>query len=397
MNEKQHKQLFLSAVDRRLSGLNEDPWLAQRIMNSEKGRVTMNRKFSKKAYVAAIAVIVCLALSVTAAAAAAGSGLFNLFSNGEETNESITNGLQSVASRYEGSTVSFTVNEALYDNLGKTFAIDWTIENLEDSENLYVICSGVYFGEERAHQRTTSNFSDFILEADTTKCMLLGELPENGSSECRMEFVVLRGLAPFAVVTDESSVENLQADAERLRSEGFIPVNSIDIVCGTPNNGRSYAEELLASGEFELAENFSLNFTLEQNKLDETARFYNGPTEFIFDGYEIVIRNAYCTATAVYVDVEYITTEAPKDGGKGFGPMWGLQFDVPGMESFTGNAGGSINDPVQLEDGRYLNLYEYEATQLYVQPDVLHMTLVTYDDAFNATYHTEDTIELIFE
>ncbi len=396
MNERQQKQLFINAVDRRLSGLSEDPWLARRIMNSEKGRETMKRKLSKT-YVVAVAVIVCLALSVTAVAAAAGSGIFNLFSNGETTNESITDGLQPVVARHEGDTVCFAVNEALYDDIGKTFALDWTIENLDDSDNLYVICNGVYFGEERAHQRTTSNYSDFILEAGSTKCMLLGELPENNSSECRMEFVVLRGLAPFAVVTDESSVENLQAEAARLRSEGFIPVNSIDIVCGTPNNGRSYAEELLASGEFELAESFSLNFTLEQNKLDETVRFYNGPTEFVFDGYEIAIRDAYCTATAVYVDVEYITAEAPKDGGKGFGPMWGLQFDVPGMESFTGNAGGSINDPVQLEDGRYLNLYEYEATQLYVQPDVLLMTLVTYDDAFNATHHSEDAIELTFE
>lgn len=396
MNEKQHKHFFISTVDRRLSALCEDPWLAQRIMNSEKGCVAMKRK-NRKVLVVVIAVIVCLTVSVTAVAAAANHGIINLFSNGETTNENISDSIQSVGTQYKGESVSFTVNEALYDSIGETFALDWTIENLNDSENLYVICNGAYFGDERAHQRTTSNYSDFILEADTTECMMLGELPENDSSECRMDFVVLRGLAPFAVVTDESSVENLQAEAARLRSEGFIPVNSIDIVCGTPNNGRSYAENLLASGEFELAESFSLNFTLEQNKLDETVRFYNGPTEFVFDDYEIIIRNAYCTATAVYVDVEYITPEAPKDGGKGFGPLWGLQFDLPGKESWTGNAGGSINDPVQLEDGRYMNLYKFEAISLYTQPEVLLMTLVTYDDAFNATYHTEDAIELIFE
>ncbi len=396
MNERQQKQLFINAVDRRLSGLHEDPWLAQRIMNSEKGRATMKRKFSK-AYIVVITVIVCLAVSATAVAAAVGSGVFNLFSNGDTINENITDGLQSVYAQYDGENVRFTVNEALYDDIGKTFALDWTIENINDREDLYVICKGVYFGEEGTHHRTTSNYSDFILEADSTQCMLLGELPENDSSECRMDFVVLRGVAPFAVVADDSSIENLQTEAARLRSEGFIPVNSTDIVCGTPSNGRGYAEELLASGEFELVESFSLNFTLDQNKLDETVRFYNGPTEFVFDNYEMKIRKAYCTATAVYVDVEYITNEAPKDGGKGFGPLWGMQFDVPGMESFTGNAGGAINDPVQLEDGRYMNLYEYEAIQLYVQPDVLQMTLVTYDDAFNATYHTEDTIELTFE
>lgn len=96
--------------------------------------------------------------------------------------------------------------------------------------------------------------------------------------------------------------------------------------------------------------------------------------------------------------MEYITPEAPKDGGKGVGWLWDVQFDVPGVESFTGNAGGYIHDPVLLEDGRYMSLYEYEALQLYTQPDILRLTLVTYDENLNpVNVYSEDAIELKFE
>lgn len=415
MNKKQHKDFFCDAIDRRLSGINEDPWLARRIMNGKKGRITMKRKF-KKAPVMAFTIIGFLLASVTTVVAADKLGIINLFSDGNTTNTNITDGIQTLdtqnenespdiqdsnqvaGSIYEGENVRFTVNEALYDSIGETYALSWTIDNLNAREDLYVICKSISFGGENAHQRTTSNTTDFILGSGTTECMALGELPENDSNECRMDFIILRATAPFAVVTDESSVENLQAEAARLRSEGYIPVNGMDIVCGIPMTERGYAEELLLSDEFELIESFSLNFTLEQDKLDDTARVYSGPTEFVFDDYEIRIRKAVCTATAVYIDVEYITPEAPKDGGKGVGWLWGVQFDVPGLESFTGNAGGSIHDPVLLEDGRYMSLYEYEALQLYTQPDVLRMTLVTYDENLNpVNVYSEDAIELKFE
>ncbi len=395
MNEHQQRKYFQNAIDHRLSGIVEDPWLARRIISIERGENKMKKRPSK-AYIVAMIVIVCLMVSGTVVAAA-GAGIISLFSNGKETNENIAEGIQTVDVRYEGKNVDFIVNEAVYDDIGGTFALDWSIENINDRDDLYVICSGVYFGDERAHQRTTTNYSDFILERGTTECMMLGELPENGTNECRMEFVVLRALAPFAVVADESSVESVQAEAERLRSEGYIPVNSMDIVCGVPFSDMSEAERLVAMGEFEVVDNVSLNLTLERDMLDSTVRVYNGPAEFVFDGYEIKIRKAVCTATSVKIDVEYITPEAPKDGGKGFGPMWGIELEIPGMESWTGNAGGSINDPVQLEDGRYLNLYEFEATTLYTQPEVLRMTLVTYGDSFAPTYYTEDSIELVFE
>lgn len=414
MNDKQHKDIFCDAIDRRLSGINEDPLLARRIMNGKKGRTTMKRKL-KKVPVMAFTIIGCLLASVTVVAAADKLGIIHLFSDGNTTNTDIINGIQTpneqnengavntqsiniAGNRYEGENVCFTVNEALYDSIGETYALSWTIDNLNDREDLYIICKGISFGDEDAHQRTTSNTTDFILGSGTTECMALGELPENDSNECRMDFMVLRATAPFAVVTAESVGGDLTAASTQLRSEGYIPVDGMGIVCDIPITERGYAEDLLASGDFELVESFSLNFTLEQDKLDDTARVYSGPTEFVFDDYEIRIRKAVCTATAVYIDVEYITPEAPKDGGKGVGWLWDVQFDVPGVESFTGNAGGYIHDPVLLEDGRYMSLYEYEALQLYTQPDILRLTLVTYDENLNpVNVYSEDAIELKFE
>ena len=44
MREAEERMIFQNAVDRRLSGLQENPFLAQRIMNAEKGEIKVKKK-----------------------------------------------------------------------------------------------------------------------------------------------------------------------------------------------------------------------------------------------------------------------------------------------------------------------------------------------------------------
>ena len=65
MREAEERVIFRNAVDRRLSGLQENPFLAQRIMNAEKGEI----KVKKKLTMSMALVIVLLLIAVTALAA----------------------------------------------------------------------------------------------------------------------------------------------------------------------------------------------------------------------------------------------------------------------------------------------------------------------------------------
>ena len=62
MREAEERVIFRNAVDRRLSGLQENPFLAQRIMNAEKGEI----KVKKKLTMSMVLVIVLLLIAVTA-------------------------------------------------------------------------------------------------------------------------------------------------------------------------------------------------------------------------------------------------------------------------------------------------------------------------------------------
>ena len=44
MREADERIIFRNAVDRRLSGLQENPFLAQRIMSAEKGEIKVKKK-----------------------------------------------------------------------------------------------------------------------------------------------------------------------------------------------------------------------------------------------------------------------------------------------------------------------------------------------------------------
>ena len=66
MREAEERVIFQNAVDRRLSGLQENPFLAQRIMNAEKGEI----KVKKKLTLSMILVIALLLIAVTALAVA---------------------------------------------------------------------------------------------------------------------------------------------------------------------------------------------------------------------------------------------------------------------------------------------------------------------------------------
>ena len=74
MNEAKERAVVQNAVNRRLSGLQENPFLAQRIMSMEKGETKVRRKPLKTCL---IITAVLVLLSITAYAIIQGTGLFS--------------------------------------------------------------------------------------------------------------------------------------------------------------------------------------------------------------------------------------------------------------------------------------------------------------------------------
>lgn len=350
----------------------------------------MKRKFSTILAAAALAAL----LIGASAFAAVHFGISQLFTGDETVNEVAIGGAQTVDAAYEGDAVSLTMNDALYDAEGGTYALSWTLENLNGEDGLYVINEGVTFGGQDTFSFRASNASEYILPEGETECMLLGELPENAGNECEMSFAILRALIPVEPLADGETPEDVLA-------RGALPIAPDGLFELEWAPGYSYVEALLASGYFEIADQFTVSFTLDPSKLEGTAKAYNGQDVFVFDDYEIRIRDAEVAATTARVVIEYITPEPPEDGGPGFGAMYGFSIAPPDMEIWCSSSGGTIGDPVQLDNGRYMCIYDFDAEGLFVVPDMLRVTLVTYEktepDVFAPTYHTEDAIDLTFE
>ena len=394
MNERDQKKFFQDAVDHRLSGLQENPFLAQRIIASEKGEPT-NMKIRWKISTAAILVILAsVLLAGTAAYAAMRLGVLDIFTFDGKSNESAASGVQLVDANYEGRNVRFTVNDALYDVAGQSYAIGFTIENVTDADNLYVVCESITFDGQETHMRAMMNVDEYILPKGITEGAVMGELPEGARGICEMKYTFLRGLYPYEALPEDA--EDITQAARDLRNAGKIPLEPDGYILTEYEPDKTYLQMLLASGQFEIADTFALQFELDSKLLEASKRVYSGQVEFEFDDYELRINSAYTTAISAHIEVAYITPDKPKDGGKGFGPLWGLEFDLPDKSSWTGNAGGRWDDPVQMEDGRYMSVYYYEALELFTQPDTLIMTLVEYDDDFKPTVHDNEAVTLHF-
>lgn len=335
----------------------------QRSLHTRNRRICMKRKLS----VSLVAAAIIVAMMSVVAFAAARLGVIDLFSYHDTVNEAASQGVQPLNAVYKGEYVRLTLLDGLYDADGGTYSLSWTLENLRNETGLYPLFDGITFGGEKTHVRSGYVF-DSTLPSGITEYLSLGELPANDSCEGVISFRILQAASP-------------EVDVQYL-----LDTMSTDL------------PTLLSDGHCQVVEEISLPFTLSPDALPASALAYTGETAFVFDTCELRITRAEVSATAVYITVQYITPEPPADGGKGWGPMWSVKFAVPGMDIWYGNGSGTFSEePVLMEDGRYLSEYSFEAVGLFTRPDTLEMTLVTYDSDFQPTYHTENSVTLTFQ
>ena len=119
MNKKKNRIEFAEALDRRLSGLQGDPWLAQRIMTNEE-----EKPVAKKISVSVV--FACIIIAITISAAFAVGNLFPGIREmlGLDNKPGTEEMIESVDYRWEMEFNTATVREMLYDGQGAYIAVD---------------------------------------------------------------------------------------------------------------------------------------------------------------------------------------------------------------------------------------------------------------------------------
>ena len=163
MSKKYTKDSFSESLDRRLSGFQADPWLAQRVMASEEGEVKPMKKMSFAAVLAIV--LVCVLATGALAAAMNIFGIGDFFTRyaqetGTTLSENIGESIRKDATSVETDLAVFTVNETYYDEC--YVRLTMTIQPKDGA----LLLDTIFGGEGMNEEDLWSTYSQF--EAETT-------------------------------------------------------------------------------------------------------------------------------------------------------------------------------------------------------------------------------------
>lgn len=381
----------------------------QNALNGPKEEKIMKKKFSA----GLVAAILTLVLLCGAAIAGTEWSVLDFLdwrsgSTETETGKQMAAVVQQVGESYDGAAVRMNVLDALYDNVGKAITLAWTLENKTPGTQYYVLCDGVFIDGKAAFERSARNTTEFMLGDETLECGMTCEAPENGGQNVEMTFTILKPTAEIVNiegVTEEDDLDAYLAQIAALNAEGKIVMAGdgwVELTEDDWKEDETYCEALTRTGKFETADRFTISFTLRDDSASGLERVYQGETNFVFDGYELRVREAVLTPMTARFVVDYVTDEKPVDGGKGMGPLWEVQFTL-GAEGekwwYTNGGGWWSDEPVQLEDGRWLSTFNCEMIGLLEWPDEVRMELITFEpdgEGYRAVEHTEEAVTLQF-
>ena len=369
-----------SAIDNRLASIEAD---SARRAGIRRRIAIEETKVMKKKFTLPLVVGLCVALFATAAVASTSGILAGLFSDGGDIfNKQIQSILQPVNAVYEGEIVRVTVQEAYCDTEGGSYAFSWSIDNLTDAENLYVIAHGPDIGGERTHFQSSLNVTDFFLGKGTTNAAGIGYLPAGDSRDCEFEIVLLRAIGSYEMAGDGGI-------------ESPIDWNAAD-----------YISKLTGGGSFELAETVKLNFELPQSDVP----VYTVPEDkriFTFGDCELHVEKALLTPATLVLELNLILAEPATYEDKKSGHMYNCTVTEPAKYFFYNTeyffystADGQWDDFVHLDDGRWSLRYTFKALQLSDVPDSVDITCKVRRDGRpvdDILYDTLGTARLEFE
>jgi len=373
----------------------------RRSLREEKRREQVMKRKMTVSIAAALAVIMMLGCAGFAASQLDGiAGIFGY--TDPETGEVVVNEaaiaqITALNEVYEGKTVRFTLTEGMYTPLTEQVAMSWTLETVDPEAEYYILCNA-QVGGSWIEAGSLMNMTEYFLKGakqDTRSGVLTGD---GLMAELKFSILKVNGeIVRYSYVEDEaSSEERKQTRKEYLEeciSEGKLPMagDGMIEVPGIPD--ATYAEELVATGLVELAEEFTVTFDLGAISPGEAYRVYEGEKQFAFDGFEIHFNEVVVTPTGSRIEYDYISdTEITQDDMDFL--MASPNASVEGVDVWTKSAGATNTDPVQMEDGRWKITVSYRTYAQTVYPEELIFSLTRYDENGDPTPLTGEGIRL---
>ncbi len=345
----------------------------------------------KRTAALAVALAAVLALGCAGFAASQLDGIAGIFGyTNPETGEVVVNEaaiaeITALSEVYEGKTVRFTLNEGLYTPLTGQVAMSWTLETLDPDAEYYILCNEKVGGS-WLEAGSLRYVSEYFLKG-TKNCARSGMLTGDGlEAELKFSIMKINGeIVRYSHVEDRilTQEERIQARNDYLKScyaEGKLPMAGDGMIetVGIGVNA-SYADELVATGLVELAEEFTVSFDLGAVSPIEAYRTYEGEKNFVFDGFEIHFREVVVTPIGSRIVYDFISdreiTQEEWDA-----MMCAPNAEVEGVETWTKSAGAMATDLVRTADGRWTATVTYETYTQTVYPEELIFSITRYDE-----------------
>lgn len=292
MHDKELHEALTKAVDNRLSGLEGDPWLAQRIMAEEKRKEPeVKRKLSVSLVLAIALMIMTISAAVALMHSTIGDRLF-----GGAMPEEVEEHLLTPNKTVEEALVRLSMDELLYD--GSALHMAFTVTNPTDEPLLYTVdgirlndapvtydglsaegagdagylLGGTVAGTAMPQSVTMYNKAGALhLYDENGKYLGQGELPE-GKGTLTLSVAVWRPIhAPRLVDYDDYEGVNVTEKADRLLTDesGYSMLwlmrpENMQVNHGSDESGAlAYAKNYKALGWAELVEIDTLSFPVE--------------------------------------------------------------------------------------------------------------------------------------
>ena len=256
MNKKKNRAEFAASLDRRLSGLQGDPWLAQRIIASEKGDFKV-KKISRATIVFAALILVVVTMSAALAVGNLLPGILEML--GLDAKNGIENRFEPLDYNWETDFTTAHVREMLYDGQGAYIAVD---VQKKDREDILLIPSG-------DRKMTLSSSASALGRADAGKEESIAEYAERKGLSVVYFTVMAQNLdKSFTAVTNPEDRISVGQDAWTmvLRFPAVDQNEKINVRLYTTIYDSPLSQSSLPAGERPIAEPHSITVNVPDFK-----------------------------------------------------------------------------------------------------------------------------------
>ena len=209
MNEQRDREFVQHSIDTGLSSIQGDPWLAQRIIASEKE----GKPVKKIRFFALVMAAVVLLSGIAVAYAITRPEILNWLLGYEQASAPLEQAAQTVVAENSADYITARINSVVYD--GYQFAFSYELENSQPDQPAMVAIDGCVFVNGKELGLNVSNY-DLRLVPDPRQDVLpVRRNPTDGGAwslpirqeltgevTCEVTFIVYRPMKGFVVMTD---------------------------------------------------------------------------------------------------------------------------------------------------------------------------------------------------